>query len=50
MNKTELLAVKIKESLHQDNMRGIKEAMLNETIRLTYGVNIRRKQQWPSII
>jgi hypothetical protein len=46
MTETELLAKKIKDSLHRDNMQGIREAMLQKTIRLTYGVSIRRKPQW----
>ena len=50
MTETELLAKKIKESLHRDSMQGIKDAMLQETIRLTDGVSIRRKPQWLSTI
>ena len=46
MNEEERLAKEIKESLHRDNMQGVKEAMLQETIRLTDGVSIRRKQRW----
>ena len=50
MTETELLAKRIKDSIHRDNIQGIKDAMLQETIRLTDGVSIRRKPQCLSTI